>query len=305
MRSLSLEVLGLLPDLTGKRVLEIKTPELADVDGKYDFILVHKGCNILPEIVEKHLTVSGKAAFLLSGTCSVKTNLKPLSVKQLLTPLYQEALPAEFLVIYEKVPRQTAKRFWGTREADLNSMVLKTDGEAYSLVEIPEILSIVDPYIQKRVLELGAGIGRFTGELAKLAENVVCNDFVEKFLDTNKNVHGHLSNITYLCQDVCNLCFKKNSFDFIFSNWLFFYLDDTRAEELLKKMKGWLAPGGVCFIRESCRESRQNPTHLNPSTYREAKEYEDFVKKEFEIIGRGLIRSYPEKNQHFWLFKAK
>ena len=41
------------------------------------------------------------------------------------------------------------------------------------------MLSLLPPYEGKSVLELGAGIGRFTGELAKKAGQIVALDFIE------------------------------------------------------------------------------------------------------------------------------
>lgn len=38
---------------------------------------------------------------------------------------------------------------------------------------------MLPPYEGKSVLELGAGIGRFTGELAKTAGNLLALDFIE------------------------------------------------------------------------------------------------------------------------------
>jgi SAM-dependent methyltransferase len=42
-----------------------------------------------------------------------------------------------------------------------------------------QVLSLLPSYEGKSVLELGAGIGRFTGELAKTAGNVLALDFIE------------------------------------------------------------------------------------------------------------------------------
>lgn len=42
-----------------------------------------------------------------------------------------------------------------------------------------QVLSLLPPFKGKTVLELGAGIGRFTGELAKEADQVIALDFIE------------------------------------------------------------------------------------------------------------------------------
>ena len=41
------------------------------------------------------------------------------------------------------------------------------------------MLSLLPPYEGKTVLELGAGIGRFTGELAQKAGQLIALDFIE------------------------------------------------------------------------------------------------------------------------------
>jgi phosphoethanolamine N-methyltransferase len=44
------------------------------------------------------------------------------------------------------------------------------------------VLSILPSYEGKSVLELGAGIGRFTGELAKEAGHVLALDFIDSVI---------------------------------------------------------------------------------------------------------------------------
>lgn len=41
------------------------------------------------------------------------------------------------------------------------------------------MLSLLPPYEGKSILELGAGIGRFTGELAQKADSVIALAFIE------------------------------------------------------------------------------------------------------------------------------
>ena len=45
----------------------------------------------------------------------------------------------------------------------------------------------------KRVVELGAGIGRFTGALAATAKHVLAVDFMDNLIAENIKVHGHRS----------------------------------------------------------------------------------------------------------------
>jgi phosphoethanolamine N-methyltransferase len=48
----------------------------------------------------------------------------------------------------------------------------------------------------KRLLELGAGIGRFTGDLARTAKAVHAVDFMQSFTDANKEANSKHKNVT-------------------------------------------------------------------------------------------------------------
>ena len=43
----------------------------------------------------------------------------------------------------------------------------------------------------KRVVELGAGIGRFTGSLAVAARSLLAIDFMENLIQENRRANGH------------------------------------------------------------------------------------------------------------------
>ena len=44
-----------------------------------------------------------------------------------------------------------------------------------------------------KVVELGAGIGRFTGALAATAKSVLAVDFMDNLIAENRKTHGHRS----------------------------------------------------------------------------------------------------------------
>ncbi|KAM0014650.1 putative phosphoethanolamine N-methyltransferase [Helianthus debilis subsp. tardiflorus] len=52
------------------------------------------------------------------------------------------------------------------------------------------------------VLVLGAGIGRFTGELVKTAGNVIALDFIESVVKKTESINGHHKNVEFMCADV-------------------------------------------------------------------------------------------------------
>lgn len=49
-------------------------------------------------------------------------------------------------------------------------------------IGLAQVLSLLPPFQGKSILELGAGIGRFTGELAKKAGEVLAVDFIESVI---------------------------------------------------------------------------------------------------------------------------
>ena len=65
------------------------------------------------------------------------------------------------------------------------------------LQERPEVLSMLGSVSGKRVVELGAGIGRFTGALAATADHVLAIDFMDNLIAENIKVHGHRWTLFY------------------------------------------------------------------------------------------------------------
>ncbi|XP_076949787.1 phosphoethanolamine N-methyltransferase 1-like [Bidens hawaiensis] len=74
-------------------------------------------------------------------------------------------------VVVNGEEREVQKNYWIEHTAELTVEAMMLDSMASDLdkQERPEVLSLLPPYEGKSVLELGAGIGRLTGELAKKA----------------------------------------------------------------------------------------------------------------------------------------
>ncbi|CAH2057551.1 unnamed protein product [Thlaspi arvense] len=173
--------------------------------------------------------------------------------------------------------REMQKSYWMEHSADLSVEAMMLDSKAFDLdrEERPEVLSLLPPFEGKAILELGAGIGRFTGELAKKAGQVLAVDFIENVIKKNENVNRHHKNVKFMCADVTspNLNFPEGSFDLIFSNWLLIAacLGILAAR---KRMVKWLKDGGFIFFRESCfHQSGDSKRKNNPTHYREPRYY--------------------------------
>ncbi|CAF1416843.1 unnamed protein product [Rotaria magnacalcarata] len=217
--------------------------------------------------------------------------------------------------------RATMVTYWKRNSnPNLQSMMLDTNADKINLYEYPEILECLPDLDGKRVLELGAGIGRFTKKFAQLAKSVVAVDFMESFLEKNKEENGHYGTVEFLHKDATQLSFEAHSFDIIFSNWLFMYLSDVETEQLLEKSLLWLAPGGTLFFRESCFHSSGNiKPDENPTYYRSPRQYIDICQSRilngtpnyphdqvYELIFAKALESYYEiknnNNQVCFLF---
>lgn len=92
----------------------------------------------------------------------------------------------------------------------------------------------------KRVLELGAGIGRFTGPLAASCKSITAVDFMDNLIKENAKHNAHHGNGTFLASDVMELAFAPASFDVVFSNWLLMYLGDAEIAQLANRTLAWV-----------------------------------------------------------------
>ncbi|XP_033625910.1 phosphoethanolamine N-methyltransferase-like isoform X2 [Asterias rubens] len=219
--------------------------------------------------------------------------------------------------------RRQMEHFWSDHSKDgtLEEMMLDTQAKTLSIQEQPEILSLLPSVKGMKVLELGAGIGRFTGVLAEEADYVTAVDFMEKFIDKNKETHGNKNNVEFIHADVTALDFPPESFDVIFSNWLMMYLTDEEVIQLAAKTLSWLTKDGFLFFRESCfYQSGNKKRDFNPTVYRNPAYYNavfqgtvtgehnaDNAGAGFELIFSRSVQCYIKlknnQNQFCWLMQ--
>eukprot|EP00931_Biecheleriopsis_adriatica_P032357 TRINITY_DN18891_c0_g2_i1.p1 TRINITY_DN18891_c0_g2~~TRINITY_DN18891_c0_g2_i1.p1 ORF type:complete len:866 (+),score=175.07 TRINITY_DN18891_c0_g2_i1:1342-3939(+) len=184
----------------------------------------------------------------------------------------------------------------------LENMMLDSNAGSMDALERPEILSKLPSLQGKVVLDLGAGIGRFSGILAEKADEVVAVDFVEASCAENRRANADKSNLKVLQADVTTLQFEPNSFDMIFSNWLLMYLSDEEVEAYAKNVLSWLRPGGILFCRESCFHSSGNHARrFNPTRYRDPETYTQIFSDatltdgcRFQLQATNCVESYAK-----------
>uniref|UniRef100_A0A8C7Z0A2 phosphoethanolamine N-methyltransferase n=1 Tax=Oryzias sinensis TaxID=183150 RepID=A0A8C7Z0A2_9TELE len=221
----------------------------------------------------------------------------------------------------EKV-RCNMTEFWKehSKDATVEEMMLDSRAKELTEFELPEILSMLPPLAGYRVLELGAGIGRYTSHLLTKAAHVTAVDFMESFVQKNRENNGHHSNVTIIQADVTKLDVPQHSVNFIFSNWLLMYLSDEELKAVMEKMLNWLQPGGFLFFRESCNHrSGDSKRDFNPTLYRSEAQYTHLVssleveapqggqKFGFDIVLKKKVQTYVEMknnpNQICWLLQ--
>jgi len=187
----------------------------------------------------------------------------------------------------------------------LETMMLDSNASLLDAEDRAEMLSIVPDFSGKSVLELGAGIGRYTRALASKAATVTAVDFMEAATEQNRTSNGSLGNINFITADVNDL--EATETDMVFSNWLLMYLSDAEVSSLLIKLLNWLTEDGVFVFRESCfhqsgdRKTRSvaasegNPGSTapqNPTNYRSLIAYVKLLSeaKIVEVLGDGRLK---------------
>ncbi|XP_075552919.1 uncharacterized protein LOC142585793 [Dermacentor variabilis] len=192
--------------------------------------------------------------------------------------------------------RDTMLRYWEHFDPSLESMMLDARAQLLNVEESAEILSHLPDISGKDVLELGSGIGRFTGKLAAQARHVTAVDFIPAYVESNRQRNGHLDNVSFVQLDVMKLDLPAQSFDVVFSNWLYMYLSDEECLRLLEKGITWLRDGGLLFLRESCfKPSGDVKRRTNPTFYRRLSDYYNMIKKVPNAVGNPIECFVVEK----------
>lgn len=214
--------------------------------------------------------------------------------------------------------------YWNkhSKDCSIQEMMLDTNAETISEQELPEILSILPDYSGKDILELGAGIGRFTRVIAEKSKSVIATDFIKEFIEKNRKLNSHLGNIEFTHGDATQIKYKSDQFGMIFTNWLLMYFTDSEIENLVEKSLDYIEENGYFFIRESCFHPSGNIKNIkvqneNPTKYRSPKEYINLylskmlerngAKFGYELVfarpNRTYINMKSNSNQMCFLFK--
>ena len=226
-------------------------------------------------------------------------------------------MPDTPVVGTKEATREDFRSYWVEEHGapTIENMMLDTNAVAMDVLERPEILAELPSLDSKVVLELGAGIGRFSCALAEKAARVVAVDFVDASCKINRESNARFSNLEVVCEDALKLEFEPNSFDIVFSNWLLMYLSDAEVQILANNCITWLKPGGRIFFRESCfHRSGNAPRTWNPTVYRDPRTYFKFFNSarssdgcRFQLCKTSCVHAYVRiknnPNQVWWIWE--
>ncbi len=196
--------------------------------------------------------------------------------------------------------------FWLTQRPVIENMLLRHDAAELDALERPEVLSYLPPLKGMSVLDLGAGIGRFTGEFAQKAAHVTALDLVPQFIEQNKKNNAHFSNITYLCRDARNVDFPKETFDLVFVSGFFMYLEDDELDKAALNISNWIKTGGYLFFRDCC--SPHGKTFHGPYSHqRTIFHYHKLMDPLFTCVDSGSIQVFIDRFANpfrcYWLYR--
>jgi phosphoethanolamine N-methyltransferase len=215
----------------------------------------------------------------------------------------------EAMAKLDKQDETVSMEFWGGKPATIAGMILWDESDTLGQAERADIIAQLPSLEGMEILELAAGIGRYTSHFAHVASHVTAVDFVEKFLDQNRKATAQFNNISYYCADVMDLEFEPESFDFIFMNWLLMYLDDQQMVLLRDRIRLWIRVGGTVFFRESCFAGASGgpSSKDNPARYRPDSQYTRLFEDDFRLLHRGNVKVYEQRfnnpYQCYWLFQ--
>uniref|UniRef100_A0A7C9CNF3 phosphoethanolamine N-methyltransferase n=1 Tax=Opuntia streptacantha TaxID=393608 RepID=A0A7C9CNF3_OPUST len=167
------------------------------------------------------------------------------------------------------------------------------------------VLSMLPPYEGKSVLELGAGIGSFTEELAKKAAQLLVLDFFGNGISKDENINGHHKDVKVVQADVTSdLSISPNSIDLIFSNLLLMHLSDKEAASMVQRMLEWLKPAGYILFIESCfTASMDRKPGFYMKVFKECHMQDESGNSyELSLVGGKCIGAYS-KSKICWLWQ--
>lgn len=201
--------------------------------------------------------------------------------------------------------KKEIRKNWAHASPTLYEMTKVEASPEFFQLEQAEVMSHLPSFQGAKVLELAAGMGRYTPLLAKQASEVTTVDIAPQLIEASKAANSNFNNIEYITSDAMDLSFKNETFDLIFINWLFMYLDDDESSLLMRRIFSWLKKSGYFFFRETTHPISSYVKGDYAGYYRSVDAYTTLATSHFSITKQDIILTYflqcKYNNQHFWL----
>ena len=110
-----------------------------------------------------------------------------------------------------------------------------------------KLFELVGDYSNKRILDIGCGVGSFCKDFSDKAKNIIGIDISSKVIEyALKN--NNASNIKYIQGDIARLDEIDTTFDIVFSDMVFNYIKDY--EKLMKDIYKCLDKNGIVVFSQ-------------------------------------------------------
>lgn len=96
--------------------------------------------------------------------------------------------------------RKVYKNFWSlySHQATNGSMMLNRNADEFEAQDRENIVECLPDFTDLDVVDIGAGIGRFTTIFAERARSVIATDFIESFVDKNRERNADFDNVKFM-----------------------------------------------------------------------------------------------------------
>lgn len=181
----------------------------------------------------------------------------------------------------------TVKKIWEKRWDEKFKNVTKSTSLDFFAQKAYSILIKYIKNDHRKILEIGSGTGRFCIALAKKFpdKDIIGIDYTDEAINLSKEgvKHRKLTNVQFYKNDLFNLPYKDNSFDFVFENGVIEHF--INYEDAIKEMIRVTKVGGTVIVNT-------NNWYCLPKTF------------EKKFLGKHYHFGYEKSFKHKELFSS-
>lgn len=233
------------------------------------------------------------------------------AIKQLIIDMYKRALrvliPTETITHsqskWDDLARKNARYYvLSDRGEKISEQDFRTAGKRdyQKYIGCDELVRAkLFPFADKKVLEIGAGIGRITEFIAEEFQEVTAIDISTEMVIRGKKRLRDANNVHYIATNGISYPFSENTFDFIFSFIVFQHMPSVDViQKNLYELGRVLKPSGIAKI-----QLRGVPTNRTAWFYGPAFTAESLA----QIIGDNLsvIKTEGAGTKYYWVWVEK